>query len=156
LTTFFANPDKYPVDDRGVAYSLAFFSPKHRGAAQFYLMTFTDNQGHGFDGGGSYRLTVPASAPVKQYWSAAAYDRDTHSLIREMKWASRSSQTPNLQKNADGSTDLYFGPTAPTDKESNWVPTRAAGRFEVIFRFYGPEKSLFEKTWKLPDIEKTG
>jgi hypothetical protein len=156
LTTFFANPDKYPVDDRGVAYSLAFFSPKHRGAGQFYLMTFSDNQGHGFDGGGSYRLTVPADAPVKQYWSATAYDRDTHSLIRDMKWASRSSQTPNLQKNADGSTDLYFGPTAPTDKESNWVPTRAAGRFEVIFRFYGPEKSLFEKTWKLPDIEKTG
>jgi len=25
----------------------------------------------------------------------------------------------------------------------------------VLFRFYGPEKSLFEKkTWRLPDIEK--
>jgi hypothetical protein len=23
----------------------------------------------------------------------------------------------------------------------------------VLFRFYGPEKALFEKTWKLPDIE---
>jgi hypothetical protein len=32
------------------------------------------------------------------------------------------------------------------------VPTN--GRpFEVIFRVYGPEKSFFEKTWKLPDIE---
>jgi hypothetical protein len=24
----------------------------------------------------------------------------------------------------------------------------------VLFRFYGPEKPLFDKTWKLPDIEK--
>jgi hypothetical protein len=27
-------------------------------------------------------------------------------------------------------------------------------KFEVLFRFYGPEKPLFEKTWKLPDIEE--
>jgi hypothetical protein len=26
--------------------------------------------------------------------------------------------------------------------------------FEVLFRFYGPEKALFDRTWKLPDIEK--
>jgi len=24
----------------------------------------------------------------------------------------------------------------------------------VLFRFYGPEKPLFDKTWQLPDIEK--
>jgi hypothetical protein len=24
------------------------------------------------------------------------------------------------------------------------------------FRFYGPEKPLFDKSWKLPDIEKIG
>jgi hypothetical protein len=41
-------------------------------------------------------------------------------------------------------------------KESNWVPTSPTGEFEVLFRFYGPEKSLFEKKWKLPDIEKVG
>jgi hypothetical protein len=155
LTTFFANPDKYPVDDRGVAYTFAFFSPKHGGTGQFYLMTFADQDGHSFDGNGTYRLTVPANAPVRQYWSATAYDRDTHTLIRDMQWASRSSQSPNLQKNTDGSVDVYFGPNAPTGKESNWIPTRAAGRFEVIFRLYGPGKPLFDKTWKLPDIEKT-
>jgi hypothetical protein len=26
-------------------------------------------------------------------------------------------------QNADGSTDLYFGPTAPPGKESNWLQT---------------------------------
>lgn len=39
-------------------------------------------------------------------------------------------------------------------KESNWVPTKSGGRFEVLFRFYGPEKPLFDKTWKLGDIEE--
>jgi hypothetical protein len=34
------------------------------------------------------------------------------------------------------------------------VPTNPNGQFEVLFRFYGPEKPLFDKTWKLPDVEK--
>jgi Protein of unknown function (DUF1214) len=53
-----------------------------------------------------------------------------------------------------GSPFVYFGPKAPASKESNWVPTTTDGGFEVLFRFYGPEKPLFEKTWKLPDIER--
>ena len=69
-------------------------------------------------------------------------------------WVGRSSQTPGLKKNADGSADIFFGPTAPAGKESNWVPTDPNGRFEVLARFYGPQKPLFDKTWKLPDIEK--
>jgi hypothetical protein len=26
---------------------------------------------------------------------------------------------------------------------------------EVLFRFYGPQKPLFDKSWHLTDIEKT-
>jgi hypothetical protein len=26
--------------------------------------------------------------------------------------------------------------------------------FELLFRLYGPEKALFDKTWVLPDAEK--
>jgi hypothetical protein len=154
LQTFYANPDKYPVDGRGVAYTVGFFSAKHFGAGQFYLMTFTDKDGHHLEGGNAYRVNVPANAPVTQYWSTTAYDGDTHALIRNMQWPSRSSLTPGLQKNADGSVDVYFGPKAPAGKDSNWVPTNADGRFEVLFRLYGPQKPLFDKTWKLPDIEQ--
>jgi hypothetical protein len=28
-------------------------------------------------------------------------------------------------------------------------------RVRSLFRFYGPEKPMFDKTWKLADIEKT-
>jgi len=154
LQTQFADPDAYPVDGRGVIYTMAFFSPKRSGAGSFYLMTIKDASGNAFDGGGSYHLHVPANAPVKQFWSATAYDRATHGLIRNLPRSSRSSQSPDLQKNADGSVDVYFGAKAPAGNESNWVPTSVDGKFEVLFRFYGPEKPLFEKTWKLPDIEK--
>jgi hypothetical protein len=151
--TFFAKPDVYPVDVRGVTFSYAYFTPKHLGAGSAYLLTIADKDGRLLDGGTTYRLTVPANAPVKQYWSATVYDRATHAPIRNARWPSRSSQTPGLQQNADGSVDVYFGPKAPAGKESNWVPTSTDGGFEVLFRFYGPEKPLFEKTWRLPDIE---
>ena len=151
----FADPDVYPIDDRGVVFTFAFFTPKRLGEGQFYLMVVHDNAGRPFDGAQTYRLTVPANAPVRQYWSATAYDRRTHALIREMTRAARSSQSPGLQANADGSVELYFGPEAPAGKEANWVPTSAAAPFEVLFRFYGPEKALFDKTWVLPDIEAT-
>ena len=152
--TFFAQPDVYPIDVRGVTFSYAYFTPKHTGAGSSYLLTIADKNGRLLDGGTTYRLTVPAKAPVSQYWSATVYDRATHAPIRNVPWPSRSSQTPGLQKNADGSVDIYFGPQAPASKESNWVPTSAGGGFEVLFRFYGPEKPLFDKTWKLPDIEE--
>ncbi len=154
IMTNFANPDSYPVEGRGVAYSMAFFSAKHLGAGQYYLMTIRDKDRKPLEGNSTYRLNVPANAPVKLYWSATVYDRATHALIREQKWSSRSSNTPKLMKNADGSVDVYFGPTAPAGKETNWVPTNANGQFEVLFRLYGPEKPFFEKTWVLPDIEK--
>ncbi len=150
----YSAPDSYPIDSRGVVFSIAFFTAKNLGTGQFYLMTIKDKDGQDLDGGHVYRLTVPAKAPVTQYWSATAYDRATHTLIRDMSRPGRSSQSPELQKNADGSVDLWFGPAAPEGKESNWIPTKSGGRFEVLFRFYGPEKALFDKAWKLPDIEE--
>lgn len=153
LSNLFSKPGTYPVDDRGTFFSFAFSSIKHLGSGQFYLVTIRDKDGKALDGGSTYKLTVPAKAPVSLYWSATVYDRDTHGLIRDQKWSSRGSNSPGLQPNADGSVDILFGPEAPAGKEPNWVPTRAGGRWEVIFRFYGPQKPLFEKTWRLPDIE---
>jgi hypothetical protein len=154
--TGYAASDNYPVDSRGLLFTFAFFTPKHLGEGQFYLMTIKDKDGNNFNGANTYRLTVPANAPVRQYWSATVYDRATHGLIRNVSRPGRSSQSPGLQKNADGSVDIYFGPKVLAGKESNWVSTSASGQFEDLFRFYGPEKPLFDKTWKLPDIEPVG
>jgi len=148
----YADPNVYPIDDRGALYTFVFFAPKRLVEGQFYLLTHQDKSGNPFEGGKNYRLAVPPNVPIRQYWSATVYDRVTHGLIRNMTHAARSSQTPGLQKNADASVDLYFGPKAPVGKESNWVPTDTKRKFEVMFRFYGTERALFEKTWVLPDV----
>ena len=93
-----------------MAYTYAYIGIKRLGAGQFYLISISDKDGNPYDGGKTYRLTVPPNAPVEQYWSVTAYDRQTHALIRNMSRASRSSQIPEMQKNADGSIDVYFGP----------------------------------------------
>jgi hypothetical protein len=150
----YADLNSYPVDARGVTYTLGFTGIKRIGTAQFYLMTSKDKEGRGFDGKASYRLQVPADAPVKQYWSVTVYDRETHALVRNLDKASVASITPGVAKNADGSVDVFFGPKAPKGKEANWVPTDPKRKFELLFRLYGPEKPLFDKSWKLPDVEK--
>lgn len=150
----FSSTDDYPTDSRGLVFTYAFFTPKHVGQGQFYLMAIKDSDGNVLNGANTYRLTVPANVPVSLYWSATAYARDNHALIRDTPWSSRSSQSPGLKPNADGSVDITFGPTAPAGDNSNWVPTDATAEFEVLFRFYGPKPTLFDKSWVLPDIEK--
>lgn len=153
MQSAFADPNGYAIDGRAVMYSIGYFSSKRLGAGQFYLLAIHDSAGRQLDGKSTYRLRVPPNAPVKQYWSATAYDGVTHALIRGMSRASLASNGEGILKNADGSVDVYFGPGAPAGKEANWVPTSPDGKFEVLFRFYAPEKALFDKSWELPDIE---
>jgi hypothetical protein len=49
--------------------------------------------------------------------------------------------------------DIYVGPKAPPDKESNWIYTAPGKKWYPWFRFYNPEKAIFDKTWKLSDFE---
>ena len=151
----FEAPDDYPVDDRGLAYHYAYIGIKRLGAVQFYMINIKDGAGRNYDGGKTYRLHVPPDVPVEQYWSVTAYDRETHALIRNMPRASRASNAAEVQKNADGSVDVYFGPRPPAGQESNWVPTDPERKFELMFRAYGPTKAFFEKRpWKLADVEE--
>ena len=154
MPNLFSAPDAYPTDGRAVTYSMAYFSAKHIGVGQYYLMTIRDRDGNPLDGAATYRLHVPPDAPIRLYWSATAYDRGTHALIREVSRASRASNSPGLKANPDGSVDLWFAAEPPQGKKDNWIPTRADRGFEVLFRIYGPETAFFDKTWVLPDIEK--
>lgn len=153
-STVFADVDSYPVADRGVMYTMAFFSARHLGTGQFYVMTLCDREGRALDGSRPYRLRVPADAPVSLYWSATVYDRSAHALLRDQPRVSCASNDKQVQSNADRSVDVYFGPSPPGVGESNWVPTLTNRTFEVLFRFYGPQPPLFDKTWRLSDIEE--
>jgi hypothetical protein len=98
---------------------------------------------------------VPADVPVRDFWSVIAYSKETKAFIYNDadRVGLASYDAPSLQFNDDGSVDLYFGETAPKGLESNWIPT-ASEDFFLIFRFYGPEEAVFDKSFKLPDVEK--
>ncbi|MGQ3214506.1 MAG: DUF1214 domain-containing protein [Shinella sp.] len=150
----YADRNAYPLDARALLYTYGYISIKRPGTAQFYLISIRDGDGNGFEGGKTYRLNVPAGAPVKQYWSVTAYDRHIHALIKNVDKASVAANSTEVEKNADGSIDVYFGSKAPSGKEANWVPTDPARGFELMFRVYGPTPAFFEKTWILPDVVK--
>ncbi|GJM14980.1 MAG: hypothetical protein DHS20C13_03070 [Thermodesulfobacteriota bacterium] len=148
--------DELLLDKRaGGMYFWATFLPKRLGKGSFYLMGLRDKSGEMFDGSSLYRLKVPKDVPAAQFWSAIVYSMKTKGFINNAsKVGIGSTQEADLKQNEDGTIDIYFGPKAPEGMESNWLPT--GEDFFLIFRLYGPEKALFDKTWTLPDVEKVG
>jgi hypothetical protein len=125
---------------------------KTPGLGQTYLGAYTDAKGEWLDGGKTYRLHVGTPPPARQFWSMTVYDIDSRCLIDNPQRKADLSSRQDLQKNADGSVDLYFGPTAPKGFENNWVQTLPGKHWFSYFRLYAPTEAYFDKSWKLDDI----
>lgn len=157
----FETDDALWIDARaGGLFYWATFVPKKLGGGSFYLMGLRDSAGQLLDGSSTYTLHVPADVPAREFWSAIVYNSETKAFACVGPCESATNMVglssfdkPAMKQNSDGSVDLYFGPKAPSGLEKNWVPS-AGKPFFLIFRLYGPEKALFDKTWKLPDVEK--
>jgi hypothetical protein len=146
-------PDYFGVDSRGIALSQYFCPTAKLGTGSFYFGTFHDHTGDPLEGGNNYRLHVPPDVPVREFWSVTIYSLQTSSFFLNAPNLTLGSLDKGLSKNADGSVDLYFGPKPPAGKDSNWVYTQVGQKWFPWFRLYGPEKAVFDKSWKLPDIE---
>ena len=124
------------------------------GTGSAYAYTAMDANGDWLDGGKSYQLTLPADIPAKNFWSLDLYDTQTRSLLEtDNPYPSVMSLGDTVQVSEDGSTSLYFGPTAPEGKQSNWVRTVPGKSWFTILRLYGPLASWFDKTWRPGEIE---
>ncbi|WP_259650836.1 MULTISPECIES: DUF1254 domain-containing protein [unclassified Shewanella] len=105
------------------------------------------------NGSNTYKLNIPADVPAKNFWSVVAYDTQTRSELQTgQQFPSRNNQRDNLAQNADGSVDIYFGPTAPEGKENNWIQTVPNKGWFILLRLYGPLESWFDKSWQPGDI----
>jgi len=142
------------VDSRGIAFASFFLPPAKLGSGSFYLGANFDSAGQPLTGANTYRLHVPAGVPVSQFWSLTVYNTETQALFLNSTRPTLDSLDKAIRRNADGSVDLYMGPKAPAGQDSNWILTPAGKSWFSWFRFYGPEKALFDKSWKMPDIEK--
>ena len=127
------------------------------GIGSQYLVAMRDGRGEFLDGGRSYRLTLPPGVPESRFWSVLLYDNQTRSMLQtDQPRPDLGSQSGTVTTNPDGSTDIYFGPTAPDGKTSNWLQTVPGKDFFAILRFYNPLPSFFDKTWRPSEIEPLG
>jgi hypothetical protein len=119
-----------------------------------YLIGCRDADGDFLSGGKAYRLHVPANVPAANYWSVVMYDADTRSLLDNGEPFPSIASNSNLKPNADGTADIYFGPTAPKVANANWIKTVTGRGFFGGFRLYSPTQAYFDQTWKPNDIVK--
>jgi hypothetical protein len=147
-------PNYFGVDARGIALAQYFCPTAKLGTGSFYFAAFHDHGGQPLEGGMNYRLHVPANVPVSQFWSITMYSLETSGFFLNSTHLTVGSLDNDLKKNADGTVDVYFGPKPPAGQESNWLYTEPGQKWFPWFRVYGPEKAIFDKRFKLPDIEK--
>ena len=149
----FVEPDRLMLYERAQAYFYLTYLPKVLGGGSFYLTAVKDRDGNLLNGKDTYKLTVPPDTPAKDFWSVIVYSMKTKGFVEGASTVGLSSlDAASLKANEDGAIDVYFGPEAPTGLESNWIPTGEA--FFLIFRFYGPEPPIFDKSWRLSDVKK--
>jgi len=147
-------PNYFDVDSRAIGLSQYFCPTARLGTGSFYFGSFHDSHDSPLLGEDNYRLHVAAGVPVREFWSITVYSLATSSFFLHSTHLTLGSLDRELQKNADGSVDIYIGPKAPAGHESNWLYTQPGQKWFPWFRVYGPEKAIFDKSWKLPDIEK--
>lgn len=140
------------LDERARTFFYAFAMPRRLGAATFYLTQVIDRGGAVLDGSKTYTLHIPPKVPAKDYWAVNAYDLETSGFLRGAEIVGVDSNRRDLIVNADGSVDVVFSATRPKGK-GNWVSLVPGKRWTAMFRFYGPQPALFDKSWRLPDIE---
>jgi hypothetical protein len=146
------------VDRRAYGYYMALgnspaMMSKNVGVGSYYLWTYKDGAGNFLDGAKRYKLHIPAGVPAKQFWSVLVYDSLSRSELKNGQRFPSVSKYTDPKINADGSVDVYFGPAMPKGQEKNWIQTVPGKGWFPIFRFYGPEKALYDKTWVLDDVE---
>jgi hypothetical protein len=122
-----------------------------------YFMGFLDADKNPYDGGKTYRVTLPKDIPAAAFWSFTLYDNQTRSMLqtpqRYPRAGSQSYPSPAAVADADGSTTVYFGPTKPADaKDGNWIQTVPGKGWFMLLRLYSPRESFFTKAWRPSEV----
>jgi hypothetical protein len=122
-----------------------------------YLMGFVDADKNLFDGGKTYKVTLPKDIPAGKFWSFTVYDNQTRSMLqtpqRFPRAGSQSYPSPAAEPGADGAATVYFSPKQPEGvKRGNWIQTMPEKGWWVILRFYSPKEPFFTKKWRPSEI----
>ena len=156
---YVASPDigafgtDYPLRAVVAVYGIA----ANRPIEALYPVGATDTTGHLLNGTNSYVLHFAAGQlpPARYFWSLTMYDQNFFLVPNPIDRYEIGNRSPFV-KNPDGSVDVYIQSSAPAGHEANWLPSPAAGTFEVTLRMYGPLPSVLNGSYRYPSITRTG
>jgi hypothetical protein len=128
------------------------------GLGSQYLFAAVDSNKQYFDGGKTYKCTLPKGIPEANFWSFTVYDNMTRSMLdtpqRYPRAGSQSYPSPAAKANPDGSTTIYFGPAQPAGADrGNWIQTTPGKGWFTILRLYSPLEPFFTKEWRPSEVE---
>jgi len=153
----------YEDDDGAIDYQRraaidywAYCMPAALGSGTMYNVALVDSEDDPIDSSRDYRIRMPADFPARNFWSVFAYDAHTRTFIANGMKGRHLSSNDELVRNADGSTDIYIGPTAPPGLESNWIETIPGSSIFIGLRTYGPKPEVLNGSYKIPRFEPVG
>lgn len=121
-----------------------------------YPSSLTDADGEKYDGANhKYILHFEAGKfpPANAFWSITMYNMDNFLVANSINRFAIGDRQP-LQKNDDGSVDIYIQHVHPgKEMESNWLPA-PAGPFNLTMRIYWPGDEVLNGNWMPPAVEK--
>ncbi|WP_412178927.1 DUF1254 domain-containing protein [Rhizobium sp. TRM96647] len=149
------------VDQRAGFFQIAFSSAPAMvmhtlGAGSKYPTARRDSNGDFLNGSNTYKLHLPPNAPAALFWAVTLYNITDGTMVEtKQQMPSINSLNEAVAKNADGSIDLWFGPSKPADApDTNFIQTVEARNFIATVRLYGTGVDFFDQTWKPDDVVK--
>ena len=129
------------------------------GIGSQYLGAFVDSKGEYFDGGKTYKVTLPPRHPggevlvlhpLRQPDALDARHAAALPARRqpELSVARRRSRTPTAPRR---STSARRSPTGV--KRGNWIQTDPGKGWFTLLRLYSPLEPFFTKEWRPSEIE---
>lgn len=124
-------------------------------AGSKYPFATRDSTGEFLDGSNSYKLHLPPRPPAAQFWAVTAYNITDGTMTAAEQLMPSVNGLSNVKINDDGSVDLYFAASKPSEAaETNWIQTVKGLNFLAALRLYGAGVEFFDETWKPDDLVK--
>ena len=126
------------------------------GKGSDYGCIYLDGDKQPFDGSKTYKISLPADAPVANFWAVTIYDPQTRSMLQtDQVAAGVDSKQEGLRYNKNGSIDLYFAPKPPPGYKNNWIQTIPGKSWFSILRMYSPLETWIDQSWRPSEIIRT-
>lgn len=140
---------------RAVAAAMGIYGLSKEEAV--YLGGDHDADRRPLEGGHRYRLRFVHGnlPPASVFWSVTVYDLPNRLLVANSINRYSLGDRSGLRTDPDGAVtiDLQSDPPA-AERQANWLPIPASGRFNIVLRMYGPSQAVQAGEWPMPPITR--